>query len=341
MDSNLEVDLSTVFRARVGLDVTEPSAQPQHISFVDVGGVGLRLSVMGQGPPLLFLFGSGAGATIENAQQFLVPLSRKFTVACHDQRGLGLSDVPPGPWTMADYASDAFGVADHLGWTRFSAVGLSFGGMVALEMAATHPHRFERLVLLGTSPGGSAPSYPLHELGKLSDRERFWVFPEILDIRLEGRDRGRLEFVHAVIWRIREFLRPFVRRIRRIDKVVKAENERRERGLALQLEARRGHDVMCRLGQIESPTFIGAGTFDGLAPVRNAEILRREIRHSELHIYEFGHLFFCTEPEVFDDSLEFLLGEQSGDPGTSTGYRASSPAAVDGGTPGPIGVSAV
>ena len=190
MDSQTGFDLSTVFRIQLGSDQIRAPGRRGRLSYVNVGGVRLRLSVNGQGPPLLFLFGSGAGATVENAQPILDWLGQAFTVACPDQRGLGLSDVPPGPWTMTDYARDAFGVADHLGWSRFGVVGLSFGGMVALEMAATDPHRLERLVLWGATPGGSAPSYPLHELEQLPAHERLRVFPGIIDTRLRDRDHG-------------------------------------------------------------------------------------------------------------------------------------------------------
>jgi len=105
-------------------------------SFVTIGGVRLRLAVAGTGPPLMFLFGSGRAGTIDHAKPLLDQFTDRFTVACPDQRGLGQSDIPPGPWTMTDYADDAFGIADHLGWEKFSVMGLSFGGMVGLEMAA-------------------------------------------------------------------------------------------------------------------------------------------------------------------------------------------------------------
>ena len=321
MDSDVGFDLSTVFSTGLhsgGTDVGRPDSvdRRQHISFVDVGGVRLRLSVTGEGPPLLFLFGSGAAATIENALPIVDRLSPFFTVACPDQRGLGESDVPPGPWTMADYASDGFGVADHLGWDRFRVLGVSFGGMVALEMAASHPQRCERLVLLGTSPGGAAHSYPLHELEKLTARERFRVFPQILDIRVKDRERpaGRMNMAEECDDELPE-------------PAAGADSDRRERGLALQLEARRGHDVAGRLGRIDCPTFIGAGKFDGLAPLANAKMLRDEIVHSELHVYEFGHLFFA-EPQALDDSLTFLRTEQHSpaDDRTAGGAMPTMPA---------------
>ena len=81
--------------------------------------------------------------------------AKRFDVVAHDQRGLGRTEIPPTPYTMADYAADAMALVDHVGWDRCRVVGISFGGMVAQEIAVTWPERVERLALLCTSPGGA------------------------------------------------------------------------------------------------------------------------------------------------------------------------------------------
>lgn len=268
------------------------------VSFVTVGGVRLRVAVTGTGPPLLFLFGSGAAGTLDNAQPLMDRFKDRFTVACPDQRGLGQSDIPPGPWTMADYAADAFGVADALGWDRFSIIGLSFGGMVGLEMGAINPDRIDRMVLWGTSPGGSAHSYPLHLLDALPSDERHRLFAQLMDIRLAGQhdpDSPEAQFVKAVMERGGSPWR------------VAGGDESRTAGLALQLEARRGHDVTSRLHKITCPTLIGAGVFDGLAPVENARVMHAGMPNSQLRIYQAGHFFYVAR-KAFADGVGFLAG---------------------------------
>lgn len=270
------------------------------ISFVTVGGVRLRVATAGDGPPLLFLFGSGAAGTIENAKPFVDRFSGLFTVACPDQRGLGQSDIPDGPWTMSDYAADAIGVADHLGWDTFSIIGLSFGGMVGLEMAAEYPDRIDRMVLWGCSPGGRAHSYPLHLLTDLPPEERHRLFAHLMDIRLADRsvneESPEAQLVHAVLsqggspWSVAEGVAPA-----------------RQAGLLRQLQARKDFDVVDRLGQIICPTMIGAGTYDGLAPVHNAEVMHAGIARSVLRVYEAGHFFYLGR-KAFTDGLNFLLG---------------------------------
>ena len=91
---------------------------------------------------------------------------------------------PEGPYSMADYAADALGLMDHVGWASCRVVGVSFGGMVAQELAVTAPDRVERLALVCTSPGGiGGASYPLHELTSLSDEERTAISVPLLDTR--------------------------------------------------------------------------------------------------------------------------------------------------------------
>lgn len=269
------------------------------ITFVTVnGGVRLRLAVVGAGPPLLFLFGSGAAGTIDNAAPLVDRLKDRFTVAVPDQRGLGESDTPDGPWSMADYAADAFGVADVLGWDSFAVIGLSFGGMVALEMAVTDPGRVDRMVLWGTSPGGSAHSYPLHLLDALPDDERHRLFAQLMDTRLAGKHAaGSPEalFVQAVMERGGSPWR------------VAGGGDGRTAGLVRQLEARRTHDVVDRLGRVACPTLIGAGVFDGLAPVVNAQVMYQGIRGSELRVYQAGHFFYVGK-KAFGDGAGFLSG---------------------------------
>lgn len=272
--------------------------------YISVDGVRLRVGLSGTGPPLLFLFGSGAAGTIENAQPLVQRFSPAFQVACPDQRGLGKSDIPPGPWTMADYATDAFGVADELGWDAFAIIGISFGGMVALEMAAQNSSRIDRMVLWGTSPGGAAPSYPLERLTDLPADERNRLFAQIMDTRLDSRwdQEGAPPEAQLVAAVLKHGGSPW--------SVAQGADEARREGLLRQLEARRGHDVTLRLGRITCPVLIGAGTYDGLAPVCNARVIYEGIAGSALRVYDAGHFFYLGR-KAFSDGLEFLTGSFS------------------------------
>ena len=115
-------------------------------------GIDIYFERSGSGPPLLFL--NGSGSTIATSALLIAPFAARFDVAAHDQRGLGKTSIPPGPYSMAEYAADAAALLDHLEWERCAVFGVSFGGMVAQELAVTWPERVDRLVLACTSPRG-------------------------------------------------------------------------------------------------------------------------------------------------------------------------------------------
>src|SRR5579859_6263573 len=102
--------------------------------FTTANGLKLYHERAGQGPPLLFI--SGTGGDLRNKPNvFDGPLAKAFEVLAYDQRGLGRSAKPDLPYTMADYADDAAALLEHVGWAGARVVGVSFGGMVAQELA--------------------------------------------------------------------------------------------------------------------------------------------------------------------------------------------------------------
>ena len=149
---------------------------------VRVHGNDLYYELSGEGPRLLFL--NGSGATLATVSPIIAMLAGDFQVAAYDQRGLGRSSLPDHPYTMADCATDGIALADHLGWERFCLMGVSFGGMVAQELAVRLPERIERLALLCTSSGGAGgSSYPLHDLGVHSSEDQLAIRTRMLDTR--------------------------------------------------------------------------------------------------------------------------------------------------------------
>ena len=262
---------------------------------VVVNGIDLYYERRGSGARLLFL--NGSGATLASSAPLIWSFANRFDVVAHDQRGLGRTAIPPGPYTMADYARDAAALLDHLGWPACRVIGVSFGGMVAQELAVTWPQRVERLALVCTSPGGvGGASYPLHDLAALPADERAAIGLRILDTRftpewlaVHAGDRALVEMMAA-----------------RADA---AKTDEQRRGEAEQIEARRHHDVCERLSAITCPTLVACGRFDGIAPLANGQWIAAHVSGAVLRLYEGGHAFFVQEPTALPEITAFLAGE--------------------------------
>lgn len=261
-----------------------------------LNGIDIHWEQQGSGPRLVVL--NGLSGTIERTRAFTDRLAERFELLMLDPRGLGHTEIPPGPYEMADYAADVLALADHVGWSTFNVFSISFGGMVALELAATAPERIGRLALLSTSPGGAGgASYPLHELPPMNTPAGWTAVLPLLDTRIEPTP--------VVVPPLRQRLR---RRLRRRpsasrNPVVSAEEAR---GITEQLGARRRHDVWDRLPAITCRTFVGAGRFDAVAPLVNAENMMTRLPNAELHVYEGGHLFFMQDETSLAEILDFL-----------------------------------
>ncbi len=259
-----------------------------------LNGIDIHLEVRGRSGFPRTLFVNGSGATLSRTGALIDVFASHLHVACHDQRGLGLTEIPPGSYTMADYAADALAVADHLGWPTFRLVGISFGGMVAQEIAVTAPERIERLALVCTSPGGDGgSSYPLHELVDMDPKDRAKRYRTLLDTRFTDDwlktypgDRNLLTMMST--------------------SAVSEKSKETLRGEWEQLQARCSHDVWDRLHRITCPTLVASGRFDGIAPVENSAALASRIADADLRVYEGGHAFFLQDARALPEIREFL-----------------------------------
>lgn len=254
--------------------------------------ISINYQITGTGQRVLFL--NGSGATLASTELLIRSLAKECEVLAHDQRGLGQTSIPEGPYTMAQYASDAAALLDHVGWDKCAVVGISFGGMVAQEFAVTFPQRVERLMLLCTSPGGSAgASYPLHELGLLSPDERASKIMTLSDTRFTPEWLATHP-ADAQMMSVRN------------EQAAVPKSAQVIRGERLQLAARMGHDVADRLHQISSPTFVAAGKFDGIAPRVNSDAIVERIADATLSLYEGGHMFIAQDPTAIGEVRTFL-----------------------------------
>lgn len=265
-----------------------------------IRGIDVYYEIHGEGPRLLFIGGSG-GDLRQKPGVFDGPLVREFEVLSYDQRGLGRSDRPEGPYSMTDYGEDAAALLEAVGWDRCLVMGVSFGGMVAQELAARYPERVERLVLACTSSGGAGkPSYPLHELQELPEEQRLLRSIELSDTRCDAAWRGANSTAA-------EGMIAFAR-ARAEASAEDGDQPGRDEGSRLQLEARAGHDTWDRLPGLAMPVYICGGHHDGIAPPENQHAMAGRIPNAKLELFEGGHMFLIQDRTAFAKIAEFLRG---------------------------------
>src|SRR5689334_3379224 len=106
----------------------------------------------GSGEPVIFIHGLAYDRRGWGPLPDL--LAQDFRVLLVDNRGVGESDAPPGPYTVEELAADAVSVLDDARIECAHVLGVSLGGFIAQEIALSYPERVDRLVLFSTSPCG-------------------------------------------------------------------------------------------------------------------------------------------------------------------------------------------
>ncbi|NIJ07313.1 3-oxoadipate enol-lactonase [Sphingomonas vulcanisoli] len=258
--------------------------------FGQVRDINLYYEVVGSGPRLLFI--NGTGADLRRKQPYVDTLNDHFTVLRYDQRGLGQTEKPDRHYSMADYADDAAALMDLVGWDRAAVLGVSFGGSVAQELARRHPDRITRLALACANPGGPY-GYPLLDLHHKDPETRARTMME-LDLRKTP------EWQAANPEKARELIEQGMKRGGGNTDPNAAMGARR------QLEAREEHDAREWIDQIRLPVGLFGGRYDGLGTVEGQEFMAERIKGSELRLFEGAHGFLNEDKAAVPAITEFL-----------------------------------
>jgi 3-oxoadipate enol-lactonase len=266
------------------------------------GAPGFRMEyeTHGRGDPLLLINGLGSD---RSEWIFQVPgFAEHFLVITFDNRGVGGSDTPRGPYSTALMADDAAALLAHLGVDRAHVLGVSLGGMIAQEVALRHPDRVRKLVLACTAPGGDGSVRPAPEVLK------FFVLSPGAD--MQEAIRRVVPFLYSEQYRrdhpeeIEEFVR------RRLARPVSPQSN------AWQLAAAVGHAAWGRLATIGTPTLVIAGDGDKVVPTVNSRRIAQEIPGAKLVILPGApHRLFAENAEAFNRVVISFL--QSDSPGSS------------------------
>jgi pimeloyl-ACP methyl ester carboxylesterase len=255
-----------------------------------INGIGLAYEVRGGGAPLVMIHGAQGDQSMFDG--LATTFAKQFRVLTFDQRGSGLSDKPDMDYSIAMFADDTAALMDQAGFSAAHIIGVSMGGMIALEFALNHARRVRSLVLGCTTPGGPRAI----KIGGNGLAAAYSTQPMSAEER--GRALAEAAFTKGYLARHPEIISSMIegRRQRPLDPVA----------LGHRMKAAFKHDVYDRLPKIAAPTLVITGRDDALIAWENSRLLAEQIPGTQLEVLEpAGHCFWLEQPER---SSEVILG---------------------------------
>lgn len=250
------------------------------MAFVENQGAKIYWDEQGHGEPVLLIMGLAYPSQMWYRARPL--LASRYRTLALDNRGIGRSDIPPGPYPITQMASDAAAVLDAAGVESAHVFGVSMGGMIAQELALQYPARVRSLILGCTAAGGpTAVRAEPEAIHMLMSREK---------MSPEQAAEAAVPFIYA----------PTTSR-ERIDEDIAIRRPwfPKPEAYAAQLQGIFGWESYSRLGQIAAPTLVIHGESDRLIPPGNANLIAERIPGAKLvMIPRAGHLFFTDQPDV-------------------------------------------
>jgi pimeloyl-ACP methyl ester carboxylesterase len=241
----------------------------------------------GSGPTLILQHGfvGGGGYFAPQAAR----LSNYFDVICPDLPGFAGSAAVSAEMTTSGLSRALIGLLDELGVGRFSLLGHSMGGGVALQTALDHATRVDKLVLYGTASSGRMP-------------KRFETVKETLErIRMDGIQVTAERI--AATWFVEGAHAPMY------EFCVTAAGEPDQTAAMRAIENFQKWDVTERLGELKMPVLVMCGDRDRSYNLEDTLPMMRRIARSQLCVLpNCAHAAHLEAPGIFTDLLiDFLL----------------------------------
>jgi pimeloyl-ACP methyl ester carboxylesterase len=256
--------------------------------FVENLGARIHWDEEGSGAPLLLIMGLGWASYAWYRSRPV--LSEKYRTIALDNRGVGKSDAPPGPYSIAQMAADAAAVLNAARVNTAHIFGVSMGGMIAQEFALQYPHKVRSLILGCTAAGGPQ--------AVRAEQEALQV------LMTRGRDPDA--FAKAI--------RPFIYDAGTLPEQIEEDTAVRRKwyppadAYFAQLQAIMAWEAHSRLAQISAPTLVIHGENDRLVPPENAKLIAARLPGAKLVVIpRASHIFTTDQPDAAHRViLEFL-----------------------------------
>ena len=251
-----------------------------------INNLKINYKIAGQGPAILILHGWGGSS--DSWIEVQRALSEKgYRVIAPDFSGFGKSITPPDPWGIKEYAEIILKFAEKLRLNEFILLGHSFGGRIAIRLAAEHPEKIEKLILC--DPAGIKPKPGIKTT-------IIFILARI----------GNTILSPKYLVRFKNFTRNVFYSFLRKKDYVKANEMMREI-----IKKVLDEDLSSDLIEIKNKTLIIWGEKDKMVPLKYAYIFKEKISNSELEIIpRIGHSPHLETPEKLSSIILKFLADK-------------------------------
>lgn len=258
--------------------------------YVQTNGIKFYYEEKGSGEPLLLIMGiTAAGSVWEKHVNYL---QQKFRCITGDNRGVGLSDKPIGPYSTEQMADDYSGLLEHLNIHSAHVVGCSMGSIIAQQLALRHPGKVTSLVLMCT--------------WARCDRMAKTTFEHLKNIKSGLPPSEFIQFIQLLIYSKKSFDDDVM-----YSDMLAGQQEAGEQpdqqpvhAMEAQADACISHNSLDKLPQLMQPTLVIGGEEDIFTPAWMSREVAAAIPGSELHLYPgSGHAFHWENLDDFNERV--------------------------------------
>ena len=254
---------------------------------ITANGIKINYKVEGSGEPLVMIMGFSSPRSGWASQ---IPFFKKhFKVVTFDNRGVGKSDKPEGPYSIRMLADDTVKLMDFLEIKKARILGASMGGMIAQELAINYPERVSKLVLACTFAGKNDAGGDTAEQAEL--------------LKLSPRKMAARMARLAVNKPVNRFI---IGNLAMIMSIFSGKSV--NIGIGGQAAACNSHNTLDRLASISAPTLVIVGTKDRIIEPTSSDVIAKKIPGATLIKVEGGsHIFFMENKAIFNQKVfDFL-----------------------------------
>ncbi len=258
---------------------------------VHANGIDIHYRISGESTETALLL-NGVGDDLEGWAMQVDPfVAAGLRVITFDNRGVGRSSLPPGPYSSREMAADTKALADALGLTGFHLVGVSMGGLIAQEYALAYPADLRTVVLANTYARPDAYT-----------RAAFDTWGQVAEaggMPLMMRQQGPWVFSPAFYAAHPDRLAAMLAEMERTPQPASA--------FSAQIAALLTHDSADRLRSLTTPALVIAADDDIIIRLSLSHRLFEELPRGSWAIVPGGHAAFVENPEPWNRAvIEFI-----------------------------------